>query len=77
MIVELDPEAIMLDGLEDAIIGATEEGLLIYSYTKLLDLLQEDQGMRLEDAVEWFSYNIDPLRGQGAGFVVAYPFRTQ
>lgn len=75
MIVELDPEAVVLEGLNDAIIGATEEGLLIYSFTKLIDVFQHDQRMRLEDAVEWFSYNIEPLRGQGAGFVVAYPYK--
>ena len=75
MIVELDPEGVVLNGLDDAIIGATEEGLLIYSFTKLIDLLQEDQSMRLDDALDWFSYNIQPLTAQGSGFVVAYPFR--
>ena len=77
MIVELDPEAIVLDGLEDAIIGATEEGLLIYSFTKLIEVLQEDLGIRSKDSVEWFRLNIEPLQDQGSGFVVAYPFRTQ
>jgi len=75
MIIELNPQAILLVPLEDAIVGATEEGILVYAYTKLIDLLQEDMGMTLDDAVEWFDFNIEPLRGQAAGFVVAYPFR--
>ena len=75
MIVELDQEAIILDGMEDAIIGATEEGLLIYSFTKLIEVMQEDLGIRSKDSVEWFRLNIEPLQDQGAGLVVADPFR--
>ena len=76
MIVELNPEAVMLDGLEDAIIGASDKGVLIYCFTKLIELLQEDQGMTMNEALDWFWYNIECLTGQGAGFVIAYPFQT-
>ena len=71
---ELNEEAIVLegDGLDNAIIGTTEEGLLVYDYDALVEAFVE-QGMKGEgEAREWIDYNVIPLLGQGAGFVICY-----
>ena len=71
---ELDEEAIVLegDGLDSAIIGTSEEGKLIYDYDALIEAFVE-QGMKDEgEAREWIDYNVIPLLGYGAGFVICY-----
>lgn len=67
----LDDEAIILDGLDEAIIGHSDDGILIYSYQILEDLFCK-QGMEREEASEWISYNILGLKGNGAGFIMCF-----
>ena len=54
--------AILLDGLEPAIVGITDEfGVgrrVLYSKDKILKILQERDGMTSGEAEEYFDYNI-------------------
>ena len=48
---QLKDGALILDGLEDAIAGVSDSGLLIYDYGKMVKVF-EKQGMTVEEAVE-------------------------
>ena len=54
--------AIILDGLDDAIIGIVEEfgngPRILYSKNKILTILCERDEMTYPEAVEFFDYNI-------------------
>mgnify|MGYP001427759673 CR=1 len=71
---ELNEEAIVLEGedLDDAILGTSEEGILIYNYDLLVDAFKK-QGMDTDEAREWIDFNVLPLTNQGAGFIMCYP----
>jgi hypothetical protein len=57
-----DTNIIVLDGLDDAIIGFGEEFggkvRLVYDGEKLLKILQDRDGMTEEEALEWYGFNI-------------------
>jgi hypothetical protein len=59
-ISENHPEALVMDGYDDCIIGTVEifgkEPLVCYDKTKVLKNL-EKQGMSEEESVEWFYFN--------------------
>lgn len=54
--------AIILDGLDDAIIGIVENfgsgPKILYSKEKILEILQSRDLMTLEEAIEFYSFNI-------------------
>ena len=54
--------AVLLDGLEDAIIGITEEfggnGRILYSRDKIIQILCERDSMTEEEAHEFYEFNI-------------------
>jgi hypothetical protein len=54
--------AIILDGLNDAIIGIVEEfgngPRILYSKNKVLHILEDRDGMSPIEAVEFYEYNI-------------------
>ena len=54
--------AILLDGLNDAIIGIVEEfgngPRVLYSKNKVLQILEDRDGMSPFEAVEFYEYNI-------------------
>jgi len=54
--------AILLDGLNDAIIGITEEfgkdNRILYSKSKILSILCERDGMSISEAEEFYDFNI-------------------
>ena len=54
--------AILLDGLNDAIIGIVEEfgngPRILYSKNKILQILEDRDGMTTEEAVEFYDHNI-------------------
>ena len=54
--------AILLDGLESAIVGITDEfgtgKRVLYSKDKILKILQERDGITYRDAEEYVDYNI-------------------
>ena len=67
----LSQEALVLDGLDKAIVGYTDPGILVYSYKKLVDHFTED-GMSRNEAYEWIDFNILGLQCNGDGFSVLY-----
>lgn len=54
--------AVLLTGLEDAIVGIAEEfgngRRVIYSKNKILSILQERDGMTWSESEEYFDFNI-------------------
>jgi hypothetical protein len=54
--------AVLLDGLEDAIIGVVEEfgngRRILYSRNKIIQILCERDSMTEEDAEEFYNFNI-------------------
>lgn len=54
--------SILLDGLESAIVGVVEEfgngPRILYSKDKILEILQERDGMTHSEAEEFFDFNI-------------------
>ena len=54
--------AIMLDGLDDAIVGIVEDfgnsPRILYSKDKILQILQDRDGMTYEESEEFYGYNI-------------------
>jgi hypothetical protein len=60
-ILENRPDETFLkaDGLDEAVIGVDENsGRLIYSITRCLEVLMMNQDMTMEDAVEYFDFNV-------------------
>lgn len=60
----VDGEAVVLDGLDEAIIGHgsqfPSEPVIVYSAQRILDVLVGD-GMAAEEALEFFQYNIEAM----------------
>jgi len=54
--------AIILDGLDEAIVGITEEfgtgRMILYSKDKILDILMKRDLMNYSEAEEFYDYNI-------------------
>jgi len=61
-LAEVNPEAILWDGFDDAVVGIGGRinlgPVAIYDRDKCLKILVE-QGLSWEDAEEYFSYNVD------------------
>ena len=70
---DLKDGALILDGLDDAIAGVSDEGLLIYDYDKMVKVF-EKQGMTEGEAVEWIDYNVMGVQGNGEGFIMMYEY---
>jgi hypothetical protein len=76
-IVELNPKALFMDGLDrdkfafdDAIIGIASRcampHIIVYSESKVIDILMKKYEMTDLDAIEWFDYNmIGAYLGEG------------
>lgn len=69
LLQQVDPEAIVFDGLDEAVIGTDHRGYLVYDYLRMLNVFLRDMGE--EEAVEWIDYNVLGTMG-GAGFTVLY-----
>lgn len=55
-----ESQAYSIDGVEGAVIGVTEDGTrFIYDYDLIIQLLQTNDNMSVEEALEWYSYNIE------------------
>ena len=73
---EIAEGAILLDGLEDAILGVVEEfgngRRVLYSKDKIIGILMERDGMDAPEAEEFYDYNILGLHAgeQNAIFLV-------
>lgn len=57
-----NPEALTLDGFEDAYIGFATQfsrpALAVYDYEKCVEILMDRDGMDEEEAVEYLSFNV-------------------
>ena len=53
------------ESYDDAILGYNPmEDRLIYSEDKIIDILITKEGMSVEDAIEWYDYNICGTQGE-------------
>ena len=66
-----EPQAIRFHELDDAIIGVDHNSQLCYSYTLMLDIFMERDGMSQEEAMEWIDYNVLGTYA-GVGFTVVF-----
>lgn len=61
-IEEINPEALLCDGFDEAIIGMAERinlgPVVAYDVDKMIDIMIEHDGMTYEEAIEYFDYNI-------------------
>ena len=61
-IEEINPEALLCGGFDEAIIGLAERinlgPVVAYDVDKMLKIMVERDGMSYEDAMEYFDYNI-------------------
>jgi len=61
-IQEINPEALLCDGFDEAIIGMAERPnlgpVVAYSVEKIIEIMISRDGMSYEDALEYYNYNI-------------------
>ena len=61
-IADINPEALLCDGFDEAIIGMAERinlgPVVAYDVDKIINILMERDEMTYEDAIEYFDYNI-------------------
>jgi len=68
-IIELNPEALFMDGIDgdkfafdDAIVGIASRcamsHIIVYSESKVLDILMNKYDMTDLEAIEWYDYNM-------------------
>ena len=58
---------------EDAIIGFTHDGRIVYDYDKMIEYLMDKEGWSDIDAIEWIDYNVIrsiPYMGSNAPIVM-------
>ena len=59
---EINPDAIVWNGLDDAIIGIAnsfgKEPVLAYSHKKIIDILMKRDNATYEEAEEFYEFNI-------------------
>ena len=51
------PEAVLLEGLNDGIVGVDTDGHVVYSYNKCCELIMKSNGISMEEAREWVDFN--------------------
>lgn len=62
-LTDIDPNIILFDGLDDAIIGhaylkQSQTHVAVYDYDKIVEALMENQGMNRKGAREYADFNI-------------------
>ena len=57
-ITQDNPNAILWDDLNDAVIGVSDNLCAVYDIDKILECLQKNNDWNEEDAYEWLGYNI-------------------
>ena len=58
-ILAINPEAQIAVGLDDALIGVDSFNCAVYSIPKIVDILMTRDGMSYEEAMDFFSFNIE------------------
>ena len=62
----LAEDCLKLDGLNDAIVGVTSLGYLVYDYEKIIEVfMKEPSNMEHDEAIEFTEYNVMDLEGNG------------
>ena len=62
----LADDCLKLDGLNEAIVGVTSQGYLVYDYEKIIEVfMKEPSNMEYDEAIEFFDYNVLGLEGNG------------
>ena len=54
----LEGHSLFADGYNDAVIGSTDDGRIVYSKTLMLEHLVLTDDMSCEDALEFLNYNV-------------------
>lgn len=57
LIATENEDTVMIDGFDNAVLGITSDGCLIYDYYKMVDELVQRDGMEFMEAVEYIDYN--------------------
>lgn len=59
---DLPEDVVLLSGLDDAIVGITEEfggiSRILYSRDKIIEILQDRDGMTEDESFEFYDFNI-------------------
>lgn len=50
-------EALLLDPFDEAVVGVTVDGRVVYDYDAMVQCLVDQDGMSAEEAVEFIEYN--------------------
>ena len=61
LLTELNPDAALWDGLDDAIIGIALRGpkpVAVYDYDLMVAAFLRNDGWTRDDAVEWIEFNV-------------------
>lgn len=58
-IEEINPDAMLADGLDEALAGFDSKGRAIYHIEEILGILMQRDGMSEEEAQEFFDFNIE------------------
>ena len=59
IIIEMNPEAIVWDGFDEAIIGYDmRESKAVYDQAKMTDILMERDGVTYEEAIDYLGFNV-------------------
>jgi hypothetical protein len=72
----LNPEAVLADGLDAALIGHSvsgDEHVAVYDMDKCIEILMETHNMNEEEAEDFFSYNMLRDCGENAPVFVKLP----
>ena len=69
--------ALILDGLDDALVGVSDCGRLIYDYNKTVKIFMNRDGMTTEEAIEWIDYNVMGVQCNAKGFIMMYDRSTR
>ena len=69
----LDDDALVIEGFDDCLLGYSQNGILIYSYRKMLEHFCQKYDMTAEQASEFIDHNIMPLQSEG-DFIMCYGF---
>lgn len=66
-----DEEFIFYDGYDKAIIGVSDNLEVVYSFEGIISILT--QSMEYEDAIEFFDYNISPMKLGDKTPIIVHP----
>jgi hypothetical protein len=61
-IADINPDALLADGLDEAIIGVgnqfTNTPVGVYDYDKCIEILMRENDWDYEDAMDWMQFNV-------------------